>query len=136
MQEFQPKSVSFTDAELGYEAFPPPIVPEGLTDKQYDRLKRFEHLIYTAKEFEQRLDAGETIHWGIVNKQGRVAVTHLVIDRPMIFRLRRMAYEMYESDFVGDPTLNELALDITYSSKDAEGRSLSDHEIRELWARE
>lgn len=49
----------------------------------------------------------------------------------MIFRLRRMTFEMYESNFVGDETLSELALDIACASKDEQDRAMNERQLSE-----
>ena len=126
----------FAEDQLGVESFvPDQPLPTGMTPKQYDRLQRFEHLLATANKFEGELDEGRTIHWGRMNREGKVYDTYFVIDRDLVGRLRRLAYGMYEGEFRDQPLLNDIALDIAGTLR-AEVEPLGPKQLSEMWKRE
>ncbi len=110
-----------------------PAPHEPFTPGEMSRLKAFEHIEQQIATYEPKVNAGESLAWGVANEQGQITTVHLDIDRPQIARLKRMAYELYESDFKDHPHLKDVAEDIVRAYQHFPEE---EHQLSELWHKE
>lgn len=129
----------FPEDQLGAEAMvhlpDSPPLPD-VTPRQHSRLQGFEHLMGQIDRYDQALGDGRTLHWGAMTPEGKVYETHLVIDRPQVDRMRRMAFGMYDSDLARQPVTRDIANDILYGEKEGEVEPMGRERFSELWETE
>jgi len=119
------KETEYTIDDLPEDDFPP------LTARERSRLQRFQHLTQQIRTFQPLVDAGRNLHWGPVNEQGKVVMTHLIIDQRQLDRLRRLAYGIYESDLARKEHTRDIAEDILADQDVA--APMTKRRFSELW---
>ena len=118
---------------MGYGA--DPALPD-LSEKQFSRLQRFEHLLGKVKEYEPLAQAGRPAHFGYTNDEGQVVQTVFALDAAQLHRMRAMAFHMYEEELSKHPATRDIARDILEQQKDHQGQCMTSYQLSKLWERD
>ncbi len=84
---------------------------QGYSHKEADRLGRFNHILERASAAEKAIEQGRELHY-VLRGPGTPDDHVFSMDRHYVDTLKKMAGDIYNSDFADNPRLKDAAMGI------------------------